>query len=150
MKQGTTLFLRITVILIGIPILALCTFWLPFGADYLGYPILIGVYATAIPFFLAQYQALKLLSYIDKNKAFSELSVKALKHIKYYAITISIIYAALIPLLYPIAEVDDAPGLVGFPIIFIFASSVIATFAAVLQKLLKDAIDIKNDNDLTI
>lgn len=32
----------------------------------------------------------------------------------------------------------------------IFASSVIATFAAVLQRLLQDAIDIKSENDLTV
>ncbi|WP_352418224.1 DUF2975 domain-containing protein [Proteiniborus sp.] len=145
-----TLFLKTVVILIGIPILVLCIFWLPSFAGYFHYLVLIGVYATAISFFFALYQALKLLSYIDKNIAFSELSVKALKYIKYCAITISIIYVGLIPFLYPIAEVDDAPGLVGFPIIFIFASSVIATFSAVLQKLLKDAIEIKNDNDLTI
>ncbi len=47
-----TLFLKTVVILIGILILALCIFWLPFGADYLGYPILIGVYATGISFSL--------------------------------------------------------------------------------------------------
>ncbi|MBZ2175372.1 DUF2975 domain-containing protein [Schnuerera sp. xch1] len=145
-----TFFLKAIIIFIGISILALCIFWLPFGADYFGYLVLIGVYTTAISFFFALYQGLKLLSYIDKNKAFSELSVKALKYIKYCAITISAIYVGLVPFLYPIAEVDDAPGLIGFPIIFIFTSSVIATFTAVLQKLLKDAIDIKNDNDLTI
>ncbi len=145
-----TLFLKIVVFLIGIPVLALCIFWLPGFANYLHYPILIGVYASAISFFFALYQALKLLSYIDKNKAFSELSVNALKYIKYCAITISIIYAVLAPFLFPIADADDAPGLVGIPIIIIFASSVIAVFAAVLQKLLKNAIDIKSDNDLTV
>jgi len=150
MKRGTTLFLKIAVILIGIPIIALCVFWLPSGANYLGYPVLIGMYAAAIPFFFALYQTLKLLSYIDKNKAFSELSVNALKNIKYCAITISILYAGLIPLLIPVADADDAPGVVGFPIIIIFASSVIAVFAAVLQKLLKEAIDIKSENDLTV
>lgn len=149
-KQASTIFLRIAVIFIGIPVLALCIFWLPSVVDYLHYPILIGVYATAITFFFAIYQALKLLSYIDENKAFSELSVKALKYIKYCAITISIIYAALIPLVFPIADADDAPGLMGFPVIFIFASSVVGVFVAVLQKLLKEAIDIKSDNDLTI
>ena len=145
-----TLFLKVVVILIGIPVLALCIVWLPGFANYLHYPILIGVYATAISFFFALYQAIKLLSYIDKNKAFSELSVNALKYIKYCAITISIIYAVLAPFLIPIADADDAPGLVGIPIIIIFASSVVAVFAAVLQKLLKNAIDIKSDNDLTI
>ena len=150
MKQGTTLFLKIAVLLIGIPVLALCIFWLPGFANYLPYPILIGVYATAISFFFALYQALKLLSYIDKNKAFTELSVNALKNIKYCAITISILYAVVIPFLYPIADADDAPGLLLFPIIFTFVSMVIGLFAAVLQKLLKEAIDIKSDNDLTI
>jgi len=150
MKRCSTIFLKIAVILIGIPILALSIFWLPSFANYFNYPILIGVYATAITFFFALYQALKLLSYIDKNKAFSELSVNALKYIKYCAITISIIYAGLIPLLFPIADADDAPGIVGFPVIIIFASFVIAVFAAVLQRLLQDAIDIKLENDLTV
>lgn len=150
MKGYSTIFLKIAVILIGIPVLALCIFWLPGFANYLNYAILIGVYATAISFFFALYQTLKLLSYIDKNKAFSELSVNALKYIKYCANTISIIYAVLIPFLFPIADADDAPGLIGFPIIIIFASIAIAVFAAVLQRLLKDAIDIKSENDLTV
>jgi MFS superfamily sulfate permease-like transporter len=150
MERGSTIFLKVAVILIGIPILALCIFWLPGFVNYLPYPILIGVYTTAIAFFFALYQALKLLSYIDKNKAFSELSVNALKYIKYCAITISTIYAVLIPFLFPIADADDAPGLVAFPGIIVFASIVIGVFAAVLQKLLKEAIDIKSENDLTV
>ena len=150
MKQGTTLFLKIAVIIIGLPVIVLCIFLLPLFADYLSYTIISGVYATAIAFFFALYQAFKLLSYIDGNKAFSELSVTALKNIKYCAVIIGIIYAAIIPFLIPVAEADDAPGLIGFPLIFIFASSVIAVFAAVLQKLLKEAIDIKSENDLTV
>lgn len=150
MKQYSTIFLRIAVILIGIPVLALCIFWVPGFVNYLHFSILMGVYATAITYFFALYQALKLLSYIDKNKAFSELSVKALKYIKYCANTISTIYAVLIPFLFPIADADDAPGLIGFPIIIIFASIVVSVFAAVLQRLLQDAIDIKSENDLTV
>ncbi|ACL22246.1 YoaS [Desulfitobacterium hafniense DCB-2] len=148
--KGTTLFLKIAVLLIGIPVLALCIFWLPSLADYLPNLVLIGVYAAAVVFFFALYQALKLLSYIDQNKAFSELSVSALKNIKNCAITISIIYAAILPLLIPLAEADDAPGLAAFPCIIIFGASVIAVFAAVLQRLLKEAIDIKSENDLTV
>lgn len=150
MKLGSTIFLKIAVIFIGSPVLALCIFWLPGFVNYLPSPILVSVYVTAILFFFALYQALKLLSYIDKNKAFSDLSVNALKYIKYCAITISILYAGLVPLLFPIADADDAPGLVAFPIIFTFVSLVIAVFAAVLQKLLKEAINIKSENDLTV
>jgi len=153
-----TLFLKAAVILIGIPILGLCIFGLPWIAKvaaeyypaYLLYPVLIGMYAAAIPFFFALYQTLILLSYIDKNNAFSELSVKALKNIKNCAITISIIYAVLIPFLFPIADADDAPGIVALGLVITFASIVVAVFAAVLQKLLKNAIDIKSENDLTV
>ncbi len=48
------------------------------------------------------------------------------------------------------AERDDAPGIIIIGMIMIFASLVIAVFAAVLQRLLKDAIDIKSENDLTV
>lgn len=160
MKPGTTLFLKITVILIGIPVLALCIFLVPeiasFAAElypdkaYIKYLVLIDLYATAIPFYFALYQAFKLLSYIDKNKAFSELSVSALKKIKYCAFSISILYVVGMPLFYLIAEMDDAPGIILIGMVMIFASFVIAVFAAVLQKLLKEAIDIKSENDLTI
>ncbi|MGM0859145.1 MAG: DUF2975 domain-containing protein [Bacillota bacterium] len=160
MKQGTTLFLKIAVFLIGIPVLALCIFLVPeianFAAElypdiaYIKYLVLINLYASAIPFYFALYQAFKLLSYIDKNKAFSELSVRALKNIKYCAITISILFVAGMPLFYLMAEKDDAPGIILIGLVVIFASMVIAVFAAVLQKLLKEAIDIKSENDLTV
>ncbi len=155
-----TIFLKLAVCLIGMPILALCIFGLPMIAKdaaesslkmaYILYGILIVMYMSAIPFFLALYQAFKLLNYIDTNKAFSELSVKALKNIKNYATTISILYILSMPLFYIVGEIDDAPGATLIGMIFIFAPMVIAVFAAVLQKLLKNAIDIKNDNDLTI
>lgn len=160
MERGTTLFLKVAVIVIGIPVLALCIFLVPeianFAAElypdhtYLKYLVLIDLYAAAIPFYFALYQAFKLLSYIDKNKAFSELSVRVLKNIKYCAITISSLFVVGMPLFYLIAEKDDAPGIIVIGMVLIFASMVIAVFAAVLQKLLKEAIDIKSENDLTV
>ncbi|MGG4267327.1 DUF2975 domain-containing protein [Peribacillus simplex] len=160
MKQVSTIFLKIAVILIGMPILALCIFLVPviakFAAelypdmDYLKYLVLIDLYASAIPFYFALYQAFKLLSYIDKNKAFSELSVRALKKIKNCAITISGLYVVGMPLFYLMAEMDDAPGIILIGLVVIFASMVIAVFAAVLQRLLQEAIDIKSENDLIV
>ncbi|TAH83232.1 DUF2975 domain-containing protein [Bacillus subtilis] len=160
MNRMSTIFLKIALVLIGIPILALCIFLVPKIANYsaelfpniayIKYLVFIYLYVTAIPFYFALYQAFKLLSYIDKNKAFSGLSVKALKNIKYCAVTISIFYAAGMPVFYLMAEIDDAPGIIVIGLIIIFASMVIAVFAAVLQKLLKEAIDIKSENDLTV
>lgn len=155
-----TFFLKFAVVLMGLPVLALCIFLLPGIAeffselnpklDFLQYPFLIGLYVTAIVFFVALYQTLKLLSYIDKNQSFSELSVKSLKIIKNCAITISALYVVFMPLIYLIAEADDAPGIILIGMVIIFGCLVVAVFAAVLQKLLKNAIDIKSENDLTI
>jgi len=160
MKRGTTLFLKFAVILIGLPILAVCIFLVPGIANYaaelypdhtyLRYLVLIDLYAAAIPFYIALYQAFQLLGYIDKNKAFSELSVGALKNIKYCAAAISILYAAGLPLFYLVAEKDDAPGIIVIGMVMSFASIVIAVFAAVLQRLLQEAIAIKSENDLTV
>ncbi|WP_199426892.1 DUF2975 domain-containing protein [Thermaerobacillus caldiproteolyticus] len=160
MKQRSTLFLKIAVFIIGTPVLALCIFGLPMLAKeaaesnsefaYVLYGFLIVMYVSAIPFFFALYQAFKLLSYIDKNKAFSELSVKALKNIKYCAITISILYVPGLPFFYIATKLEDAPGIMLIGLGIIFASTIIAVFAAVLQRLLQEAIDIKSENDLTI
>lgn len=160
MKQVSTLFLKIAVILIGVPILALCIFLVPeignFAAElypndaYLKYLIMLDFYAAAFPFYFSLYQAFKLLNYIDKNEAFSELSVNALKKIKNCAISISAIFVLGLPLFYLLAERDDAPGIILIGLVLIFASMVIAVFAAVLQKLLKEAIDIKSENDLIV
>ncbi len=148
------MFLRAVIFLIGIGVLALCIVVLPriIGSiDVGGYdPILLGMYVPAIPFFLALYQALKLLGYIDENSAFSPLSVTALKNIKYCAIAISALYTVGMPYIVRVAEQDDAPGVVAIGLVIIFASFVIAIFAAVLQSLLQNAIAIKSENDLTV
>lgn len=154
MKPSSTLFLQTVVFLIGIVVLALCIFVLPAGisSDRTGAygPILLGMYVPALPFFFALYQTWKLLSNINKNKAFSAFSVNALKNIKFSAITISAIFALGMPYIYYAAELDDAPGVIVIGLVIIFASSVIATFAAVLQQLIQNALDIKSENDLTV
>ena|SRR3989344_1134980 len=160
MKQASTLFLKAILIIMGGILLALCIFAIPsiskgVGIEWpelahLKYPILIGGYMTAIPFFIALYQAFKLLTYIDKNTAFSATSVKALRYIKYCGITMSVLYLASMPILFQIADADDAPGVVGFGMLFAIAPTVVAVFAAVLQKLLQSAIDIKSESDLTV
>ena len=154
MKQGSTLFLKSVISFIGLVVLGLCVFLLSAmissreAGDYL--PVLFGMYIAAVPFFFALFQTWKLLVYIDKSEAFSDLSVSALKRIKHCAIAISAVYVASMPFIVHVADIDDAPGATALGFVIIFASIVIATFAAVLQKLLQDAIDIKSENDLTV
>ncbi|WP_434121747.1 DUF2975 domain-containing protein [Salinicoccus roseus] len=124
----------------------------PFNPEYavILYPIVIGILLTFIPYLFALYQSYRLLNYIDGKKAFSNLSVTALKKIKSSAFSISAIYAATLPFVYVVAEIDDAPGLILVAMIPIFAFLVVAVFTAVLQKLLNEAINIKSENDLTV
>ncbi|MCH6267528.1 DUF2975 domain-containing protein [Neobacillus citreus] len=158
-KRGSTTFLKVIIFLAGIAVLALCIFLVPPMAHFaakmfpniapMKYLVFIVMYGAAVPFYFALYQAFNLLRYIDKNTAFSELSVKALRNIKYCAITISVLYVLGLPLFHFIAKKVDPP--IGFLGIFIiFASLVIAVFAAILQRLLQEAINIKSENDLTI
>ncbi|MGE6378906.1 DUF2975 domain-containing protein [Peribacillus muralis] len=159
MKKVSTLFLKLAVFLIAIPVLALCIFLVPHIGNFaaklypnislMKYLVFIVMYGAAVPFYFALYQAINLLRYIDQNTAFSELSVKALKKIKCCAITICGLYVLGLPLFHFIAKKVDPPiGLMGF--IIIFASLVIAVFTAILQRLLQEAINIKSENDLTV
>lgn len=160
MKKGSTLFLKAAIIAMGLAALAICVFALPAtwravpeeypNITYVFYTILTAMYAAAIPFFVALYQGLLLLGYIDKNKAFSELSVQALKRISYCGAAISLIFAAMLPFFYIWAENDDAPGLIIICSILSFAPFAVAVLAGVLQRLLREAIAIKSENDLTV
>ncbi|MCC3687248.1 MULTISPECIES: DUF2975 domain-containing protein [Bacillus cereus group] len=159
LKRSSTMFLKVIIFLAGISVLALCILLVPEMANFaanlypniapMKYLVFIVMYGAAVPFYVALYQAFNLLQYIDENTAFSELSVKALKNIKRCAITISGLYVLSLPLFYFIAKKMDPPiGLVG--LIIVFASLVISVFAAILQRLLQEAINIKSENDLTV
>ena len=158
MKQGSTIFLRGLIFIIGIVVIALWIIGVHWFANkllegelmYSQFVILLGLIIPALPFFFALYQTSKLLNFIDKNKAFSDLSVNALKNIKYSAIIISILFVIGMPIVYLIADKTDAPGLILIGLAITFAPVIIATFAAILQRLLQDAIDIKTENDLTV
>ncbi len=153
-KKSSTVFLRFMIYLIAIAVLALCIFGLPsiIGSfSWGGYdPLLIGMYLPAIPFFIGIYQTLKLLNYIDQNKTFSQLSVKALKNIRNYATMISIFYGISLPYIFYLAEQDDAPGVILMGLVLTFAPLVVAVFSAVLQKLVQNAIEIQSENDLIV
>ncbi len=154
MKRGSTFVLKGVIVLIGLAVLSICIFVLPRiigSVDTMGYdPILFGMYITAVPFFIALFEAYKLLNYIDKNKAFSELSINVLRKIKYCAIAIGTVYLVGMPYIFQVADKDDAPGVVAIGLVIIFASFVIAVFAAVLQSLIQNALELKSENDLTV
>jgi hypothetical protein len=160
MKRGSTLFLQVVIVLIGIGALALLL-WEPHleGRNahatlfeiYFHDPFLAYVYIGSIPFFVALYQAFTLLGYIGRNNVFSPNSVRALRTIKCCAIvTAGLIMAAVAYIFIAVRGQDDIAGGVAMGVVTTFASIVIATAAAVFERLLQSAVDMKSENDLTV
>ncbi|CAH8708392.1 DUF2975 domain-containing protein [Paenibacillus thiaminolyticus] len=158
MLRGQTAFLKLAIAMIGITALILSIFWLPGfvtsraaeNPDYISlkYPVLIVVYMTSIPFYIALYQSYKLLQYIERKHAFSDLAVASLKRIKQCAVAIAIIYAIGGAFLGFQSVLLTSIALIGA--VIILAAFTVAIFAAVLQELLTHALAIKSENDLTV
>lgn len=158
MKKGSTLFLRFVICLIAIATLV----WLIWFPQLEGRaatldlvriytdPLIIYTYIGSIPFFVALYQAFKLLGYIDGNNVFTQAAVMTVGNIKYCAITFSGFIVLGILYIRLFAHGDDPAGVTALGIVTTFASIVIATAAAVFQRLLQHAVDIQSENDLTV
>ncbi len=163
MRKSSTVFLQVVIVLIGIVALAIMIrFPLTEGRaanldlfSIYADPFLVYGYLASISFFIALYQAFRLLGYIGQNKVFSLSSVKALRTIKYCAIALGILIvmaAIYIRLSFSVKSVtdDDPAGFIAVAIVTTFISIVVATAAAVFEKTLQSAVDIKSENDLTV
>src|SRR3989338_7243502 len=137
MKKSSTIFLQVVIVLIGIVALAIMIrFPLTEGRavnldlfSIYSDPFIMYGYLASIPFFIALYQAFKLLGYIGQNKVFSLSSVKALRIIKYCAIIQSILivmaglYIRLSFSVKPVTD-DDPAGFLAICIVTTFISIV--------------------------
>ena len=156
-KRSSTAFLQAVIVLIGMAALAFLL-WEPhvegvnkhasFFAVYLS-GFIAYVYVGSIPFFVALYQAFKLLGYAGRNEVFSERSVRALRRLKYCAL--AIIGFAAISLLFMIGgDRDDRPAGLFLRILVSFPSVIVAAAAATFERILQSAVEMKSENDLTV
>lgn len=160
-KKGSTIFLQVVVVLIGIGALAFML-WEPHiegrnvnAANFEIYfkdPFLAYAYTASIAFFVALYQAFKLLGYTGRNEVFSQAAIKTLRIIKYCAmILVAFIVGAegYFFLVQRKVEEDIAGGaMIGLVVILI--SVVVAIAAAMFERTLQNAIELKSENDLTV
>lgn len=158
MKRSSTAFLQVVIVLIGLGALALLL-WEPHleGRNkhatvfevYFHDPFLAYAYISSVAFFVALYQAFKVLGYAGKNQVFSPAAVKALRTIKFCAIAmIGFVAGAEIFIL--MQESDDRAGGVVMGVFIAFGSIVMATAAATFERILQSAVDLKSENDLTV
>jgi hypothetical protein len=158
MKRGSTLFLKLIVLLIAIVVL---TWMIVFprlegratNLDLISIytdPFIIYGYVTSIPFFVAILQAIKLLGYVESDTIFSQTAIRSVRMIKYCALAIIGFLVLAIFYIRMMAQGDDPAGPTMMGSVAISTSVVIATAAGVFQELLQNAVDIKSENDLTV
>ena len=87
---------------------------------------------------------------IDANKAFSQAAVNTLKNIKFASLSLIAFIAIALIFIRFAAGGDDIAGPTMLGIIVSFAVAVVATAAAVFERLLQNAVNIKSENDLTV
>jgi hypothetical protein len=161
MKRSSTIFLQVVIVLVGIGVLALLL-WEPQieGVNahatnfeiYFKDPFLALVYAGSIPFFVALYQAFKVLAYVRQDTTFSPATVKALRTIKYCAIAIIgfVVVEEIFILLMNNRDNDNPGAPIFMGVLITFPSIVVATAAAMFERILQNAVDMKSENDLTV
>jgi hypothetical protein len=158
MKRSSTIFLQVVVALIGIGALAFML-WEPHieGRNahatpfeiYFKDPFLAYAYIGSIPFFVALYQASKVLGYVRQNQTFSQATVNGLRTIKYCAIAI-IGFVAVSVIFMIGGDQEDRPAGLFMRILVTFPSIIVAAAAAISERILQNAVDIKSENDLTV
>lgn len=160
MKRGSILFLRAVIVIVGVAVLA-GLLWEPqvegvnAHADqvtiYFRDPFLAYVYLGSLPFFFGLYQAFKLLGYVGRGEACSPDAVRALRRIKYCALAvIGFIVGAEAYIILGPNDGDDRAGGVAMGVFTGLPCLVAATAAAVLERVLQNAVDLKSENDLTV
>lgn len=161
MKRGATIFLQVVIVLIGFGVLAFML-WEPHREGrnahatvsqiYFNDPFLAYAYIASIAFFVALYQAFNLLGYVARGEVFSKQAVTALRTIKYCALSLVgfVLGAEAYFFLVQRGREDDIAGGVMMGVLMIFISAVAATAAAVFERTLQSAVEMKSENDLTV
>ena len=160
MKRGSTIFLQIVILLLGAGVLAFLL-WEPqvegrnvnatFFEIYFKDPFLAYIYLAFVPFFVGLYQGFKILGYARRNEIFFQHSVLGFRIIKYCALTTAIlILGAEAYLFIFIRGKDDIAGGVMMGVFIIFVSLIIATAAAVFERILQNSVKLKSENDLAV
>ncbi len=157
MKKSLSIFLKVVTVFIGIGALAFLL-WEPHieGRNahatlfeiYFKDPFLAYAYIASIPFFVVIYKTFKVLGYAEQNKAFSQVTLQALRSIKNCAVAI-ICFVAGGEIIIMLNNSDDRAGGVFMGVLITLGSIIIATTAAKFEKIVKSATDIKPEKDLT-
>ncbi len=140
-----TIFLRLAIVVIATVVLVVCGIPMPRmlakeaaktpETAWQVYLFLVIAYLQAALLLFALFQAFRLLGYVDRDKAFSDSSVQALRQIKRCALAIGLLMVTEIAwvMILSAGTGEDSAGPVMLGLIGAFVSSVAAAAVAVLQ-----------------
>ncbi len=160
MKTGSIRFLQVVLVLIGAAVLAamLVEPWFEgvnagatsYKQIYFDDLFLAYAYTASIAFFVALYQGFKLLGSVARGQVFSDQSIKALRTIKNCAmLMVAFVFGAELFIFFNHGN-DDMAGGVMVGLVIAVISSIAAAAAAVFERALQSAVDLKAENDLTV
>ncbi|MEI2664091.1 DUF2975 domain-containing protein [Rossellomorea sp. LJF3] len=154
-KRGSAIFLKAIIFLVGAAVVTLCVHWMPVltirdvkahpGGDYSIYPLLACAYGICLTFTFSLFHVYKLVTFIERNNAFSESSFKSLHVIKKCAFIVIFFLVLMIISLKVISSIsgDDSAGPISLSLMTILATSIIIAVVDVLQKPLTVFLDKK-------
>lgn len=138
------IFLQAVIVLIGICVLAFLL-WEPHveGRNvnatlydiYFKDPFLVYAYVASSSFFMALYQAFKVLGYAGTDRLFSDATIKAVRKTKFYAI--AMIAFVVVGELMILPNADELPPPIVMGLLICVAASVIAASMSMFEKLLQ-------------
>jgi hypothetical protein len=157
LRRSSTAFLQGVIVLVGVGAIAFLL-WEPhvegvnrnatLAQKYIN-PFVLYVYIASVPFFVGLYQGIKVLGYAGRNKVISQEGVNALRRIKYCALAV-IAFVAVSVLFMIGGDPEDRPAGTFMRILVGFPSVIVAAAAAMFERVLQNAVDLKSENDLTV
>lgn len=158
MKRSSALFLQVIVVLIGIGTLSLML-WEPHleGRNaqatlfeiYFKDPFLAYAYVASLSFFAALTQAFRVWRYAGQNKLFSHAVLKALRTIKYCGGAL-IGFVAGGEIFIMLGTSDDRAGGVFMGLLITLGAIVMVATAARFERIVRNAIVLRSENDVAV
>jgi hypothetical protein len=151
MIRAFTIFLQISIVLLGIGVLAALLAEPQFEGRnvsatqfeiYFNDPFLAYIYAAFIPFFFGLYQAFRLVGYAGRDELFSAAAVKTVRAIKFCAWVMALLFLGAISYIFvAMSGEDDIAGGVMIGFLITLASVVTAVAARLFERVLQKSAD---------
>lgn len=108
------------------------------------------LYLILLVTLLLNFFLLRLVKTFPSKETFTKKSLKLISKIRSCLLCITILAFGILPKFYQIADMSDSPGILLIAFVLLFIPFFIYILSSILIDLLKQAIYLKNDYDLTV